>query len=393
MPRKNKCWKCGSFNHKATNKNCPRSQKAKKKFSNRESSDSEQNQGNLPYPQQSLYLPPMRLNPPGHNSMNTQFGESDQEIGDPNESESERDSLRSHEHGGSEERGMSFMPNCSADGFNKRERRRIINDFIRSIKRNRNYQRSIVLPRPWENHPSTASGSRAVSSNRYRSHRRHPYADSDQRYAVDHSAGTHFRTNNTTTNEAMSHGGPEEVSTPRLGPMVSGFLPQQLSEHQENLRPMVSGFLPHQLSENRENLRPMVSGFLPHQLSENQENLQPMVSGFLPHQLFDEADDVDVGVNDNEDVYDRESSDDESERIVFAFAPSRPSFQTEREFMEWADRPENNPLLNTHWHTPFNYLGPRNQVTEPHRITYGRGHQGWRECRSMGTGLGNPFPL
>ena len=62
-------------------------------------------------------------------------------------------------------------------------------------------------------------------------------------------------------------------------------------------------------------------------------------------------------------------------------------------YSAWLDRPENDPFAPQNWEgMEFNYMGGRNTISEPWRVVYGRGVQGWRECRSVGSGLGREFP-
>jgi hypothetical protein len=62
-------------------------------------------------------------------------------------------------------------------------------------------------------------------------------------------------------------------------------------------------------------------------------------------------------------------------------------------YSAWLDRPENDPFAPQNWEgMEFNYMGGRNTISEPWRVMYGRGVQGWRECRSVGSGLGREFP-
>jgi hypothetical protein len=61
-------------------------------------------------------------------------------------------------------------------------------------------------------------------------------------------------------------------------------------------------------------------------------------------------------------------------------------------YLEWLDQPENDPFSRVNWQgMVFNYCGARNSVCGQERVRYGRGVQGWRECRSVGSGLGQPI--
>jgi len=64
-----------------------------------------------------------------------------------------------------------------------------------------------------------------------------------------------------------------------------------------------------------------------------------------------------------------------------------------QEYLDWCDRPENNPFARQNWEgMMFNNMGECNTVRGFNRVRYQRGVQGWRECRSLGGGLGRPFP-
>ncbi|KAF8542773.1 hypothetical protein BDD12DRAFT_875865 [Trichophaea hybrida] len=64
-----------------------------------------------------------------------------------------------------------------------------------------------------------------------------------------------------------------------------------------------------------------------------------------------------------------------------------------QEYLDWCDRPENDPFARQNWKDlQFNNLGERNTISEFSRVRYQRNVQGWRECRSLGGGLGSPFP-
>lgn len=59
------------------------------------------------------------------------------------------------------------------------------------------------------------------------------------------------------------------------------------------------------------------------------------------------------------------------------------------EYMEFVDLPENDPFsARSVTSATFNYIGNKNEINGLNRITYGRNLQGWRECRSVGSGLG-----
>ncbi|KAA8913358.1 hypothetical protein FN846DRAFT_929600 [Sphaerosporella brunnea] len=64
------------------------------------------------------------------------------------------------------------------------------------------------------------------------------------------------------------------------------------------------------------------------------------------------------------------------------------------EYAEWLDKPENDPYKN--WkgvrEKDFEYMGSRNKTIGPGRVRYQRNVQGWRDSRSEGGGLGHPFP-
>ncbi|KAF8241566.1 hypothetical protein K440DRAFT_641999 [Wilcoxina mikolae CBS 423.85] len=64
-----------------------------------------------------------------------------------------------------------------------------------------------------------------------------------------------------------------------------------------------------------------------------------------------------------------------------------------QEYLDWCDRPENDPFARQNWKDlQFNNLGERNTISGFSRVRYQRNVQGWRECRSLGGGLGSPFP-
>lgn len=60
------------------------------------------------------------------------------------------------------------------------------------------------------------------------------------------------------------------------------------------------------------------------------------------------------------------------------------------EIFEWYDRPENDEYSSLNRaKIRYNYVSNRNVVARPNGILYGRHLQGWRECRSVGMGLGH----
>jgi hypothetical protein len=436
------CYKCGSFDHQATNRNCPRPRKATIFI-----------QPILPTPNEtpetrfallvgkstSIYqrkvqdLKDARSGEPtkywfyeGPNDKRKQLevqnghSQSVQGTEEPNELQSDTYDSLFEEDDGSKELSTSTMQDDLADEPHKGEALQIIHRFIHTIKKSNQYERRQTPSRPWSNHPSTASGSRATNSSASTSHfnqpfkkpgsrnneklpersaqnyRRHPYANAGQKHIVDRSAVINLTTDNTPTYESIGHGEHGAVSTPRFRPFILDFPTHQASEC------AVYGSDDEEDGDEDEGEDESEAEAEDEDEDEDEND-------------EDEDADVDIEVDDNNDnnhavsataiedyacSSDSEySSDDEPwpppqpQRIVYAHPPPRPHFRNLQEQYEWIDRPENDPLQNLHWFAPFNYVGSRNQVTESHRVTYGRSHQGWRECRSMGNGLGHPFPF
>lgn len=69
-----------------------------------------------------------------------------------------------------------------------------------------------------------------------------------------------------------------------------------------------------------------------------------------------------------------------------------PNNATWGELFEWYDRPENDEYSAQNLvGCKFDYMGNRNDVSRPYLVKYGRHLQGWRECRSVGKGLGYSY--
>lgn len=74
-------------------------------------------------------------------------------------------------------------------------------------------------------------------------------------------------------------------------------------------------------------------------------------------------------------------------------SPGADGVRLSQEYLDWCDLPQNDPFAQQNWaHLNFNYTGDRNPDLGAGRVRYGRRLQGWRECRSLGRGLGHPFP-